>query len=119
MNRTPSIKTLREVFADRAPEAKKVLRMSRADLEQTEPGARRLRECYHPPATSDLRLTVLDTLAGTHGVEAFRTRRGDWCEYLNAGDTYAATLLRYRGTYRVGCWGDYAERFGTSDGSEY
>lgn len=112
--RTPSIKTLREVFGDRAAEAKKILRMTRAELLETPAGAARERECFHPPATSDLRMTVLDALAGTYGVEAFRTTRrgGYWCEYLNAGDTYAATLIRFRGHYRVACWGDIAERYG-------
>lgn len=106
----PSIRTLRAVFGDRAREARAILEMSRAELETLPAGAARVAECYNPPATSDLRMTCLDALAGTHGVEGFETRRNGWCEYLNAGDTYAPTLLRYRGRYRVGCWGGIAER---------
>jgi len=103
------VKTLREVFGENAKLARRILEMSRRELEELPAGAARVRECYNPPATSDLRLTCLDALAGTHGVESFETRKG-WCEYLNNGDTYAATLVRYRGRYRVTSWGDIAER---------
>ena len=30
--------------------------------------------------------------------------------YLNSGDPYTLTLLRVRGRFRVGCWGDIVER---------
>lgn len=108
----PSVKTLRVVFGDNAKQARAILEMTRAQLEELPACAARIAECYHPPETYDLRLTALDALAGTHGVEAFETREGGWCEYLNSGDTYAPTLLRFRGRYRVGCWGDIAERHG-------
>lgn len=108
----PSIKTLREVFGDNAKQARAILEMTRAQLEQRPECAARVAECYHPPETADLRMTALNKLAGTYGVEAFQVRNGDWCEYLNAGCTYATTLLRFRGRYRVGCWGDIAERHG-------
>jgi hypothetical protein len=107
----PSVKTLRDVFGENAKQARKILEMTRRELEALPAGAARVRECYNPPATSDLRLTCLNELAGTHGVEAFETRHG-WCEYLNAGDTYSVTLVRYRGRYRVTTWGDIAERDG-------
>lgn len=105
----PSVRTLRAVFGDNAKHARAILEMSRRELEELPAGAARVQECYNPPATSDLRLTCLDALAGTHGVDAFETRHG-WCEYLNAGDTYSVTLVRYRGRYRVTTWGDIAER---------
>jgi hypothetical protein len=74
--------------------------------------------------TSDLRAELLDSILGTFGVEyIFRDSvegiRCDpesqhdlpLCTYLNAGDTYAPTLVSYRGQWRVGCWGDIAERY--------
>jgi hypothetical protein len=64
----PSIKTLREVFGDNAKEARRVLEMSRAELMATPAGAARVSKCYNPPATSDIRMSVLSELAGTHGV---------------------------------------------------
>lgn len=118
----PSIRTLRPVFGDNAKQARAILEMSRRELEQLPAGAARVAEYAtvhadpffcgqcNQPATSDLRMTCLDALAGTHGVEAFETRRDGWCEYLNAGDTYALTLVRFRGRYRVTTWGDIAER---------
>lgn len=107
----PSVRTLRQVFGENAKQARQILKMSRRELEELPAGAARVVGCYHPPATSDLRLTCLDALAGTCGVEAFETRRDGWCEYLNAGDTYAPTLVRFRGRYQVTSWGDIAERF--------
>lgn len=108
--RLPSIKTLRAVFGERAPDARRILEMTRAELERTDAGAARVRECYNPPATYDLRLTVLDALGATHGVEGFQVRNGDWVTYLNTGDTYTPTLVFFRRRYRVACWGDIVER---------
>lgn len=106
----PSVKTLREVFGDNAKQARAILEMTRSQLEALPACAARIAECYHPPKTYDLRLTALDALAGTHGVEAFRTRVG-YCEYLNSGDAYAPTLLRFQGRYRVACWADIAQQY--------
>jgi hypothetical protein len=109
----PSVKTLSEVFGPRAKNARAILEMNRAQLETLPAGAARLAECYHAPATSDLRLTCLDAICdGSHGVEGFQVRDGSWCEYLNTGDAYNATLVRFRGRYRVTSWGDIAERHG-------
>ena len=50
---------------------------------------------------------------GTFGVERIakgHNQRSPAIEYLNAGDTYATTLLYVRGRFRVGCWGDIVER---------
>jgi hypothetical protein len=97
------------VFGDNAKQARAILEMSRCELESLPAGAARVAECYNPPATSDIRLTCLDALAGTHSVEAFDTRHGV-CEYLNAGETYAPTLVRFRGRYLVATWGEIVER---------
>ena len=108
--RLPSVRTLRAVFGDNAKQARAILKMTRKELESlSTPQA--LVMTYHPPRTSQLRLCLLDELAGTHGVEAFEVKGGTWCEYLNAGDTYTPTLILFRGAYRVACWGDIAERF--------
>jgi hypothetical protein len=111
MKRTPSIKKLASVFGDKAKEAKRILNMTREELEATEDGDKLTRLCYHKPALQHLRLTVLDGLAGTVGVESLETKRGI-CEYLNMGDPYSTTLLWWNGAYRVGCWGDIAEKYG-------
>ena len=113
--RTPSIKalqTIADVDADKARALKAILTASRADLEALPAGAARVAECWTAPSTSDLRLTCLDAELGTYGVEAFRTDKGELVEYLNAGRTYARTIIRWRGAYRVACWGDIVERHG-------
>ncbi len=55
---------------------------------------------------------VLNDLLSMHGVERFSTARGEGVLYLNAGDTYTPTLVRFRGNYRILDWGSLAERHG-------
>ena len=113
--RTPSIKTLQtlhDVDAEKARALKAILKARRAVLEAHSAGGARVAECWTAPSTSDLRLTCLNAELGTYGVEAFWTPKGELVEYLNAGDTYAPTIVRFRGAYRVACWGDIAERHG-------
>ncbi|MBK6906321.1 MAG: hypothetical protein IPH08_04130 [Rhodocyclaceae bacterium] len=99
----PSVKTLRRVFGDDAPDA-------RRQLERWRDGSR-------PPAVDTL-FARLDSMANTHGVECIWTdgrqddsRYGPRYLYLNTGDTYADTLLVDRDTGRVwvGSWGDLVE----------
>ena len=111
--RSPTIKALRQLFGANAAQAKVLLKMSRDQLLRTPVGAARLAECYHAPTTQDIRMECLNALGGFHGVEGFTTRRGE-CLYLNAGDTYTPTLVRYGSSYRIGCWGDIAERHGAT-----
>lgn len=106
----PSIKTLRQVFGDKAREARSILEMRRAQLEALPAGAARVAECHHAPSTADIRMHCLDALGASSGVESFELRDGSHCDYLNTGDTYTPTLLRVRTRYRVACWGDIAER---------
>ena len=102
------------MFDDRAREARDILEMNRSQLENLPAGRERLAECYHRPATYDLRLTCLDAICeSSHGVEAFQIKNGDVCEYLNTGDTYSVTLIYFKGRYRVASWGDIAERHGS------
>jgi len=110
MTRLPSVRTLRAVFGDNAKQARAILEMSRTQLEALPAGRSRVQECYNPPATYDLRMTCLNALGETYGVEAFEMRDGTWCNYLNVGDPYRSTLIRIGGRYRVACWGDIAER---------
>ena len=89
-----------------------MLEASRNTLCKHPAGENRLRECFHPPDTEDIRMEVLNALAGSHGVESFETHRAGWCDYLNMGDPYVLTLIYFRGRYSVACWGDIAERYG-------
>ena len=110
MLRSPSIQSLRAVFGENAARAKAILRMNRYQLAATPVGAARVAECYHPPSTQDIRMECLNALGDFYGVEYLETKRGE-CLYLNAGDTYTLTLVRFNGAYRLTCWGDIAERY--------
>lgn len=52
----PSIKTLEQAFPDTANEARRVLKMSRDQLEAHPIGAERIKQCYHVPMNYDVRL---------------------------------------------------------------
>ena len=111
---TPSIKKLREIFGANAADAKRILQMTRAQLLTLPAGAARERECYNPPQTWDIRMECLNELGDFSGVEGVDiTVQGErvGVEYLNAGDTYTPTLVRFNGRYRVSSWGDIAERY--------
>ena len=107
--RTPSIKSL-SAITDKAKEVKKILLMSRHELEQTPTGAARVAECLHPPKTWDIRLTCINAILQGYGVECFQLKNGSWVEYINLGDAYTPTVLRVNGNYRVASWGDIAEK---------
>lgn len=105
----PSIKTLELAFADNAKDARRVLEMTREEMENHPIGAARVRECYHTPQNYDVRLSILNVLGGFHGIEALEGTRGEWAPYLNAGDCYAPTVIYWRGRYRVQSLGDFVE----------
>ena len=108
--RTPSIKTLSAVFSD-PKTAKRILQMTRAQLCEIPAGQARVSECWHAPKTYELRLYCLNaTDPGLHGVESCETTHGEYADYLNTGDSYAPTLIYWRGTYRVQSLGDFVER---------
>jgi hypothetical protein len=67
-------------------------------------------------------LRAMDRILGTSGIEAFGNRQpirpyAPAYEYLNAGDTYATTLIYTRDTdtIRISSWGDIAERLPRKD----
>jgi hypothetical protein len=129
----PSIKTLMQLKDMTKPKAELIRRVIKADREcllqltsEIEPHKRNLewqRYNYINHSTADLRSELLDKLLGTFGVEYLfkgsEGLRGDpesmhdspLITYCNAGDTYALTLLKYRGRWQVGDWGSIAEKY--------
>ena len=108
----PSIKTLSQVFKD-PKQARAILVMSHAELGQTPAGEARIRECFHRPKWYDVRLHCLNALeSGLCGVEGFQLANGEYVEYLNSGETYAKTIVYFRGRYSVRDWGSLVERYG-------
>ncbi len=111
--RVPSLKALAAVFPDPAVavQAKLVLHMTKDELLETEGGGKEM----YASKTWMMRMAELDRLAETFGVETFALKGGKFVDYLNTGDSYAATICRVGGHYRVSSWGDLAERYGTMD----
>lgn len=107
--KTPSLKTLSAVF-DNPNEAKRILRMTRAELLQLPAGTARAAECWHAPKTYDVRMTCLNaTDTGLFGLESIESSAGEYAVYLNTGDCYNPTLIYWRGRYRVQSLGDFVE----------
>lgn len=78
------------------------------------------RQCYNDPLATrmwrrTLVLHALDTIMETYGVESLgegeHPTYAPPYEYLNAGDTYATTLVYHRDAdaVRISCWGDLVE----------
>lgn len=135
--RAPSVKTLTANFRLSPDEAKLIRKIAAAadDGEElkTVVDARvpatssYVRSLYSDPYRSRLwRTTValhaMNEIMGTHGVEGLGPQRsGDYApsyEYLNTGDSYAATLVYDRDGDRlfVSSWGDIAEKHPEWDG---
>lgn len=129
----PSIKTLMQLKDMTPATAKLIRRVIKADregllqvaaeLDPSKPELHLHRYNYINHSTADLRSELLDNLLGTFGVEYLfkgsEGLRGDpesmhdspILTYCNAGDTYALTLLKYRGRWQVGNWGSIAEKY--------
>ena len=93
----PSIKKLMEIKDVTPEDAKKI----RAIMQ----GAGRV--------NGETRMERIDAVLGTFGVEYIPKGHNDRSPaiyYCNAGDTYAWTVLKVNGQFRVGCWGDIVER---------
>lgn len=74
------------------------------------------RECHNLPAQHEITMHALNELLGCHGVEAIKDPRDSSvavAEYLNAGETYAPTIIRdcESGKYMLCGYGDWLEEF--------
>jgi len=111
--RVPSVKTLQPVFGERSQEARDLLREDR-DPEDYESVKKWIKQCHHKPRYTELLMEALNEVAGTGGVESIWLQDAvTWptCDYLNTGDSYAATLIFNRAnmTVRVTSVGDLLE----------
>jgi len=108
--RYPSIKTLSELFDD-AKTARGIIDGTIDPCEASQSAREYERTCYHAPPRYMLKLYALNELGNFYGVESVEYS-GGFVEYLNAGDTYAATLL-YRpdlcDRWQVSTLGDVVE----------
>jgi hypothetical protein len=114
----PSVKRIMEIKdVDRAAAVKvrAILQLTTVDAvtELSGPALDYVRACYHRPPLQLVKLTAVDAILRTFGVESIppgHNSRSPAIDYCNSGDTYAATLMWTNGRYRVGSWGDIVER---------
>jgi|LakMenEpi03Aug12_release.lakeMendotaPanAssembly.Ray.scaffolds.fasta_scaffold31509_14 hypothetical protein len=112
----PSIKTLNSAFPGLGKDLRRALELSRKELKE-HPASKHLSALFHPAKTSQIRLTVLDAIAETCGVE-YVAHKDDTIfenkgfDYLNVGDPYIPTIIRFceTGRYVVACYGDIVEK---------
>lgn len=67
-------------------------------------------KCHHPMDFATAKLSIASEITGGHGVESFDTRKLGYCDYVNFGDPYITTLVKFDGRYRVTDWGSIAEK---------
>ena len=65
---------------------------------------------YNPHSLPELKMQLFNILLDLHGVESFETKQG-YCDYINTGDTYNATIVYFMGRYIVSSWGNIAEKY--------
>lgn len=118
MSNFPSVRTLEELFKDNAKEARKIIDTRAFNSKGTlslrlwkfQSVKNRVNECHRMPGWLDLKLTALSELGEFFGVGAMETvKEWEYAEYLNAGDSYVATLIFWRGHWRVQSIGDFVE----------
>jgi len=68
-----------------------------------------VRGCYHEPSFEEIFLAACDEAADNYGVES-ELCAGKWLSFSNTGDSYAETIVFWRGTFRIASWGDIVER---------
>ena len=81
-----------------------------------------VRSCYHMPSLHGVKMSCLNELLGTHGIEFINLEPGNYTdpngiEYLNMGDTYRDTLIFFNGKYRIASYGDVLEAWERKHGS--
>lgn len=107
--RTPSIKTLSQVF-DNPKKAKAILKMSRQQLLEIEACQWLVRRCYNPPRNYELVMAALNALeTGVYGVENLESNNDYYAVFINTGDIYNTTVIFWQGRYRVQSIGDFIE----------
>jgi hypothetical protein len=114
----PSVKNLMQIKDVTRPDALKVLAILYSEsvdavTELSDAALDYVRQCYNQPPLQLVKLTAIDSILHTYGVERIPHGHGansPAIEYCNTGDSYALTVLWCGGRYRVASWGDIVER---------
>lgn len=111
-NRKPSLKALESAFPGKGKALRNLFEDNLA-VWNHDACQRWMVQCFNQPSMEDLRMFAIDSELENHGVEyiqAGKNRRSPAIEYSNAGDTYAVTICRVNGKYRICCIGDIIEK---------
>lgn len=99
---------------DIAEEFRRILKCEKTGrdiLSDDYPSVAEYRKHCARPQRAMVRMLALSDLIGAYGVESVETENtGEWADYVNTGDTYAPTVVFFRGTYRLSTLGDFIER---------
>ena len=98
--------------ADQVKTIRKIVRreVDLTDSELFPKTAKWIKSCYNTPTVIEQSMSAIDEVLDNHGVEGFKTSKGDYVEYSNTGDSYALTVVYYRNKFRACSWGDIAEK---------
>lgn len=109
--KTPPVKTLKEIFPEpgQAKTAEKILTSLKRSEILNFVKSDEERERLKTAPTYRIRMQALNDLGEFAGVESAELEKGGHATYLNAGDTYVATLIRFNGKYRVNDLGTFVE----------
>lgn len=66
------------------------------------------RQCYNEPPYQAKVMVALNEVTGGYGVEGCSCCNHHF-DYVNMGETYAATIIYDHGEYIFSSWGDYVE----------
>ena len=105
-------KTLLETYSP--DQVKLVKRIVNGEVDNDElfpKTSRWVKSCYNEPTFHEKAFSAIDEVLENHGVEAVRLQNGDWLEYSNTGDTYALTVVFFRGTFRATDYGAIVEKY--------
>ena len=117
--KAPSAKALVDVLnitPEQAATARGLIRgeVRTKDAERFPKANAYFQSCHHEPGRLTRILECLNEVLEMHGVEILGECRtyGPPAEYLNAGDTYTATLLfdHIAGNFKLTSWGDWYEK---------
>lgn len=109
----PSQKTLERAFPGKGKELRAILTSEEAV--NAHPAVEELRrQCYHAPTMGQCRMAALNAALDGFGVEYVphgHNARSPAFHYVNLGDAYTTTIVRFPGgRYRVTDWGSIVER---------
>ena len=98
---------------DVAAEVRKILKTENTWLDISSddyPSVKAYRETARKTFGSIAALYALNDLIGGFGLECAETARGgEWLEFVNMEDSYAATFVYFRGVFSLCSLGDYIE----------